>query len=476
MNTNYEVVIGLEVHAELATKTKIYCGCTTQFGGDVNTHTCPICTGQPGTLPVLNKKVVEYAIKAGLATDCSITKLGKQDRKNYFYPDLPKAYQTSQFDLPLCTNGNVEIEIDGVKKNIGLTRIHIEEDAGKLLHEAVEGTLVDYNRGGVPLIEIVSEPDMRSAEEAREYLTTLKSILETLQVSDCKMQEGSLRCDVNVSVRPFGQKELGIRTEMKNVNSFSAAYRAIQFEQKRQIAIIEDGGTVDQETRKWVEEKQESVILRSKENAQDYRYFPDPDLAMIEVSDEWLEEIKKDLPELPKAKFARYIKQYSLPEYDAGQISGSLAMSKLLDESIALGASPKQVANWIMGDISRILNEKALEASQIPFEARHLSDMIAAIEKGEISNTSGKRVIEVLFENQKNVNDIIKEKGLSQVSDKSSLEKIVDEVIANNEKSVADYKNGKAAALGFLVGQSMKASKGAGNPQMFNEILTEKLK
>jgi len=471
----YETVIGLEVHSELATKTKIYCGCSTEFGAEVNTHTCPVCTGQPGTLPVLNKKVVEYAIKAGLATNCDITPVGKQDRKNYFYPDLPKAYQISQFDLPICRNGHLTINIESGKKDVRLNRIHIEEDAGKLLHDAGDATLVDYNRGGVPLIEIVTEPDMSSSDEAKEFLDQLKAILEATEVSDCKMQEGSIRCDVNVSIRPVGQKELGTRTEMKNVNSFSAAVRAIKFEEKRQIAILEEGGEVTQETRRWDDDKGKSFLMRSKEEAQDYRYFPEPDLVALKIDDAWIEEIRGTLPELPQAKFTRFMSEYNLPEYDSRLISESKKLSQLLDESTKLGANPKTVSNWLLGDISKEVNDRNMEQSDIPFNASHLAEMISLIESGKISNTAGKKVIEKLFENQSKVEQLVEELGLLQISDDSALLEIVKEVIANNPQSVGDYKGGKAAALGFLVGQSMKASKGKGNPQKFNELLKKEL-
>jgi aspartyl-tRNA(Asn)/glutamyl-tRNA(Gln) amidotransferase subunit B len=473
--SKYATVIGLEVHAELATKTKIFCGCTTEFGGEVNTHTCPICTGQPGALPVLNKKVVEYAIRAGLATNCEITRLGKQDRKNYFYPDLPKAYQISQFDLPICTNGYVEIDTPQGLKQIGLTRIHIEEDAGKLLHDSGNNTLVDYNRGGVPLIEIVSEPDMRSAEEAKEFLDSLKAILETTEVSDCKMQEGSLRCDVNVSIRPVGQKEYGTRSEMKNVNSFSSAFRAIKFEEKRQIEILEAGEEVIQETRRWDDDKGKSFLMRSKEDAQDYRYFPEPDLVGIKIDEEWINKIRLSLPELPKAKFARFMSEYNLPEYDSNLISNSKKLSELLDEAIALGSNPKTVSNWLLGDLSKEVNDRELEHNEIPFEAGHIADMISLIESGKISNTAGKKVVEKLFEKQCKVETLVEELGLLQISDEADLLEIVKEVIANNPQSVSDYKGGKDAALGFLVGQSMKASRGKGNPQKFNELLRKEL-
>ena len=473
---DYEVIIGLEVHSELSTKTKAFCGCSTEFGGDVNTHCCPICTGMPGTLPVLNKKVVEYAIKAGLATNCEITRYGKQDRKNYFYPDLPKAYQISQFDLPLCVGGHIDIETENGKKSIGLTRIHIEEDAGKLLHDVVPGkSLVDYNRCGVPLIEIVSEPDMRSAEEARAFLEELKSILECLEVSDCKMQEGSLRCDINVSVRPVGQKEFNTRTEMKNVSSFSAAYRAIEYEAKRQIEEMEEGRSVMQQTLRWSDEDGENYPLRSKEDAHDYRYFPEPDLVPIVVSDEQIEEIKKTIPELPSAKRARFVESYGITEYEAGLISQSKLMSAFFESAAKLVSTPKTVANWLLGDISRLINEKNIEFSDMKITPEALADFIALIEKGIISNTAGKKVIEIMFETQKKPDIIVKEEGLEQVNDTDALKKIVEEVLVNNQKSVDDYRNGKTNALGSLVGQTMRLSKGKANPQTLNALLREYL-
>lgn len=473
---DYEVIIGLEVHAELATKTKAFCGCTTEFGGDVNTHCCPICTGMPGTLPVLNRRVVEYAIKAGLATNCEITRYGKQDRKNYFYPDLPKAYQISQFDLPLCVGGHVDIETENGKKSIGLTRIHIEEDAGKLLHDVVPGkSLVDYNRCGVPLIEIVSEPDMRSAEEAKAFLEELKSILECLEVSDCKMQEGSLRCDINVSVRPFGQKEYNTRTEMKNVSSFSAAYRAIQYEAKRQIEEMEDGRSVKQQTLRWSDEDGENYALRSKEDAHDYRYFPEPDLVPIVVTEEMIESLRATIPELPSIKRARFVSEYSVTEYEAGLICASKAMSAYFENCASLGAKPKTVANWLLGDIARLINENNIDFSDMKITPEMLAEFIALIENGTISNTAGKKVVEVMFETQKAPGVIVKEEGLEQVNDEDALRKIVEEVLAANQKSVDDYRGGKTNALGFLVGQTMRLSKGKANPQTMNAMLKEYL-
>ena len=473
-NVKYETIIGLEVHAELSTNTKAFCSCTTEFGGDVNSHCCPICTGMPGTLPVLNQKVVEYAIKMGLATNCSITKFGKQDRKNYFYPDLPKAYQISQFDLPLCTDGAVTISINGEKKKIGITRIHIEEDAGKLLHDVVpEKSLVDYNRCGVPLIEIVSEPDLRSAEEAKLYLEELRSILDCLGVSDCKMQEGSIRCDVNVSVRPVGQQEFNTRTEMKNVSSFSAACRAIQYEANRQIAAMEAGETIRQETRRWSDEKGENYAMRSKEEAHDYRYFPEPDLVPIVVTDQQIEQIRETIPELPSAKRERYIREYGIGEYEAGLISQSREMGCFFESCAAAGANPKTVSNWLLGDISRILNEKNLQPDAIRITPEDMKAFLELIDKGAISNTAGKTVIEEMFETGKAPGVIVREKGLEQVNDESALQGIIEEVIAANPKSLEDYKKGKTNVLGFLVGQTMRASKGKANPQMLNSMIKE---
>jgi aspartyl-tRNA(Asn)/glutamyl-tRNA(Gln) amidotransferase subunit B len=469
-------VIGLEVHSELSTKSKIYCGCTTEFGGEVNTHCCPICTGMPGTLPVLNEKVVEFAIKAGLAMNCEITKYSKQDRKNYFYPDLPKAYQVSQFDLPLCKNGYVDIEVDGKTKRIGITRIHIEEDAGKLMHDQWEtGSLVDFNRCGVPLIEIVSEPDMRSAEEAKALLEKIKAILEYLEVSDCKMQEGSLRCDVNLSIRPFGQEKFGTRTEMKNLNSFRAIGRAIEGEEKRQRELIEDGGSVVQETRRWDDIKGSSYSMRSKEEAHDYRYFPEPDLAPIVTTDETIKKIKSELPELPDERRKRYIVEYSLPEYDAWLLTSSKVLAHYFEEAAKASGSPKMVSNWMMGDMMRILKERNLEYENIPFKPADLAELISLIEKGTISGTIAKTVFEDMFETGKNPSSIVQEKGLTQMSDEGELIAIVKEVLAQNTQSVEDLKAGKDRAFGFLVGQAMKATKGKANPQIINKILKELL-
>ena len=474
---DYEVVIGLEVHAELSTKTKIFCSCPTTFGAEPNTHICPICTAMPGTLPVLNEKVVEYAVKAGLATNCEISKDSKNDRKNYFYPDLPKAYQISQFDKPLCEHGYIEIEDDdGNKKKVRLLRIHIEEDAGKLNHnEFGVGSLVDLNRAGVPLIEMVSEPDIRSSREAEQYLRKIKSILEYIEVSDCKMQEGSLRADVNVSVRKKGEEKFGTRTEMKNMNSFRAIVRAIEYEKDRQIEVLEEGGKIEQETLRWDDINGRTSPMRDKEDAQDYRYFPDPDLVAIRLSDEYVENIRKSLPELPESRRDRYIKEYNLSEKDAKLLTSSKYLSNLFEGALEICGNAKAVANWILSDISRILNEKELEPENIPFTAEQLAKMIQLIDKGTISSAIAKKVLTELFENPKDPEEIIKEKGWIQISDEGAIKEVVMKVLENNPQSVADFKGGKDKALGFLVGQAMKETKGKANPQMLNKMFLEEL-
>ena len=474
---SYETVIGLEVHAELSTKTKIFCSCPTEFGGAPNTHTCPICMAMPGTLPVLNEKVVEYAVKAGLATNCEISRNSKNDRKNYFYPDLPKSYQISQFDKPLCEHGYIEIEDEeGNKKKIRLLRIHIEEDAGKLNHDDFSGeSLVDLNRAGVPLIEMVSEPDLRSAYEVEQYLRKLKSILEYIEVSDCKMQEGSLRADVNVSVRKKGATEFGTRTEMKNMNSFRSITRAIEYEVDRQIDLIEDGGKVEQETLRWDDVSGKTFSMRDKEDAQDYRYFPDPDLVAIKLSDEYIENIKNNLPELPESRKQRYLEEYNLSEKDANIITGSKYLSNLFEGAIKVCNNPKAVNNWIISDISRILNETEMEPIEIPFDAEQLGKLITLIDKGTISSSIAKKVLEELFENPKDPEEIVKEKGWIQISDEGAIKEIVLKVLENNPQSVADYKAGKEKAIGFLVGQAMKETKGKANPQMLNKMFKENM-
>ena len=474
---DYEVIIGLEVHAELSTKTKIFCSCPTEFGAAPNTHTCPICMAMPGTLPVLNEKVVEYAVKAGLATNCEISRDSKNDRKNYFYPDLPKAYQISQYDKPLCLEGYIEIETEQGKKKIRLERIHIEEDAGKLNHDEFGGgSLVDLNRAGVPLIEIVSKPDLRSAEEVEHYLRKLKSILEYIEVSDCKMQEGSLRADVNVSVRKKGDEKLGTRTEMKNMNSFRSITRAIEYEVERQIDVIEDGGKIEQETLRWDDVSGKTFPMRDKEDAQDYRYFPDPDLVAIKLSEEYIENIKNSLPELPESRKERYLTEFGLSEKDAKLITASKYLSDLFEGATKICGNAKAVNNWIISDISRILNETEMEADQIPFTAEQLAKMIVLIDKGTISSAIGKKVLVELFENPKDPEEIIKEKGWIQISDEGAIKEVVLKVLEANPQSVEDYKGGKDRALGFLVGQAMKETKGKANPQMLNKMFIEELK
>ena len=473
----YEVIIGLEVHAELSTKTKIFCSCPTKFGAAPNTQTCPICMAMPGTLPVLNEKVVEYAVKAGLATNCEISRNSKNDRKNYFYPDLPKAYQISQYDQPLCEHGYVEIDTKEGKKKIRLTRIHIEEDAGKLNHdEFAGGSLVDLNRAGVPLIEIVSEPDLRSSEEVEEYLKRLKSILEYIEVSDCKMQEGSFRADVNVSVRKKGDSKLGTRTEMKNMNSFRSITRAIEYEVDRQIDVIEDGGEVEQETLRWDDVSGKTFPMRDKEDAQDYRYFPDPDLVAIKLSEEYIENIKKSLPELPESRKERYLKEYGLSEKDANIITASKYLSDLFEGAIKVCNNAKAVNNWIISDISRILNETEMEPIEIPFDSQQLGKLIILIDKGTISSSIAKKVLVEMFEHPRDPEDIIDEKGWVQISDEGAIKEVVLKVLEANPQSVADYKGGKDKALGFLVGQAMKETRGKANPKMLNEMFLEELK
>lgn len=472
----YETVIGLEVHVELATKTKIFCGCSTEFGGAPNTHCCPVCTGMPGTLPVLNKKVVEYAMAVGLATDCTITQKCKFDRKNYFYPDLPKAYQVSQLYLPICRDGHIDIEVDGNKKSIGIHEIHMEEDAGKLVHDEWDDcTLVDYNRCGVPLIEIVSDPDMRSADEVIAYLEKLKLILQYLGVSDCKMQEGSLRADVNLSIREVGAKEFGTRTEMKNLNSFKAIARAIEGERKRQIEQLEYGKVIIQETRRWDDNKDTSFAMRSKEDAQDYRYFPEPDLVPIEISDEWLKEVKTREPELRDAKMLRYETEYDIPEYDASIITSSKTIADLFEATVAICKKPKEVSNWLMVETMRLLREHEMEPEQIRFSPENLARLIALIDAKVINRTIAKEVFEEVFANDVNPEEYVEKKGLKMVNDEGALRETVEQILVKNPKSVEDYRAGKTKAMGFLVGQTMKEMKGKADPGMVNQLVKELL-
>ncbi len=476
---NYEIVVGLEVHAELSTESKIYCGCKNSFGSEVNSNCCPVCTGMPGTLPVLNERVVDYAVRMGHALNCTINAVCKQDRKNYFYPDLPKAYQISQFDIPLCANGYLDVMLDdqGTLKRIGVTRIHIEEDAGKLIHgDSFGGSLVDFNRCGVPLIEIVSEPDMRSSNEAKSYLDTVRSILQYLDISDCKMQEGSIRCDINVSVRPEGSDKLGTRVEMKNVNTFSGAVRAIEYESARQIEVLKNGGVIEQETRRWDDVKGVSAVLRSKEDAHDYRYFPDPDLLTIVLDEAYVQRLKEELPELPHHKLKRYMDEYGLPRFDANLLVDSIEKAAFFEQCIALGGcQPKNLVNWLNGDIARLLGDQRITLADTKLTPEGLTRMVTMIEVGEISNTAGKTVLDEMLRNGGDPDAIVKEKGLAQISDNSALEAIVQQVLEANANVVTDYKNGKTNALGFLVGQCMKASKGQGNPAILRDLLLAKL-
>lgn len=472
----YEMVIGLEVHVELATKTKIFCGCTTQFGGAPNTHTCPICTGMPGTLPVANRKVVEFAVAAGLATNCEITRYNKFDRKNYFYPDLPKAYQISQLYLPICRNGHVDIVTAAGEKSVGIHEIHMEEDAGKLMHDPwLDQTMVDYNRCGVPLLEIVSEPDMRSAEEVIAYLTKLRQTLQYLGVSDCKMQEGSMRADVNLSVRPVGQKEFGTRTEMKNINSFKAIARAIAGEYRRQVELIEDGGKVQQQTRRWDDNKGASFAMRSKENAQDYRYFPEPDLPPISLSQAFIDAVRARQPELAEAKAARYQSEFGLPKYDAGILTEEKPIADLFEQAVAACGKPKEVSNWIMGETMAMMKEKSVPAENLMLSGQALGAIVSAVSAGRLNRQSAREVFAYAFDGGEDIEGYIKAHGLEIVSDDSAYEQILSDVLARCERDVAQYRAGNQKVFGFLVGQAMKALKGKADPKKINELLRKLL-
>lgn len=452
----YEIVIGLEVHAELATKTKMYCGCTAEFGGQPNTHVCPVCMGLPGALPHINKRAVDYGIKAGLALNCSITHIGRMDRKHIFYPDNSRNYQITQDELPLCTNGYIEIELeDGSKKKIGVERIHIEEDAGKLLHTNA-GTLVDFNRCGVPLAEIVSKPDMRSPREAVTYLEELKSILSCVGVSDCKMEEGSLRCDANISVMKKGAKEFGVRTEIKNMNSFKAVEKALNYEYERHIKAIESGEKLTQETRRWDDAKNETAPMRSKEEANDYRYFPEGDLVTLNIDDEWIESIRKTIPELPYQKRERFIKEFGIPKYDASVLTLTMSMADFFEKTAKISGDAKSASNWLMGDISKIMKENYVWIEDLKFTPEQLSELIKLINEGTVSNAIGKKVIIKMFETGKSPKNIIEEEGLIQNSNEDEILNIVKEVLSENEKSIEDYKNGKNRVVGFLIGLVMK--------------------
>lgn len=477
----YETVVGLEVHTELKTKSKIFCGCSTEFGGDQNTHVCPVCLGLPGVLPVLNKKVVEYALRVGLALNCEIIRFNKFDRKNYYYPDLPKNFQTSQYDLPICLNGHLDVEVDGQTRRIRITRIHMEEDAGKLVHSGntistSDSSNVDYNRTGVPLLEIVSEPDIRSGAEARAYVEKLRSILKYLDVSDVRMEEGSLRCDANISVRLLGETKLGTKTEIKNMNSLTALQKGIEYEAVRQAEALEDGETIVQETRTWDDAKGATLSMRKKEAENDYRYFPEPDLVPIVISDEMIEAARQSLPELPDAKQARFVEQYGLSAEDSITLTALRETADYLDAAVKAGADAKTAANWMLGDLAKMVNENSLTFAQAPVTPENLAAMIALIDKGTISGKIAKKVIVSMWETGKDPDTIVKEQGLVQITDTGAIEAIVKEVIANNPKSVEDFNSGKGKAIGFLVGQVMKASKGRANPGVVNELLQKYLK
>ena len=475
----YEAVIGLEVHIELKTRSKIFCDSTTEFGGEPNTHVCPVCLGLPGVLPVVNKTVVEYAIRAALALNCTIAGFSKFDRKNYYYPDMPKNYQISQYDLPIAEKGRLEIDMDEGTKIIGITRLHMEEDTGKLVHQGAITTtpysLVDYNRAGVPLIEVVSEPELRSPEEARRYMEKLKAVIQYTGVSDCKMEEGSLRCDANISVRPVGATAFGTKTEIKNLNSFKALQRALAYEIERQVEVLEEGGRVIQETRTWDEGQGITLPLRSKEQAHDYRYFPDPDLVPLVIDSEWVEDIRRSLPELPDARKKRYIKEYALPAYDAAVLTNTKELADYFEACVSAYPNPKVVSNWMMGDLSRLLNANNMEITECGIKPGQLAAMLQLVDKGTISGKIAKTVFEEMFSSGKDPEAIVKEKGLVQISDEGAITAIVDEVIAGNPKTVEDYRAGKEKALGFLVGQVMKATRGKANPELVNRLLKERL-
>jgi len=474
--SQFETVIGLEVHAELSTNSKIFCGCPTEFGAPPNTHTCPICLGHPGVLPVLNRQAVEFAMKAALALNCEISRETKFDRKNYFYPDSPKAYQISQYDQPIGKNGWIDIEVNGEKKRIGINRLHLEEDAGKLTHsEFGGGSLVDFNRVGVPLIEIVSEPDIRSPEEAKAYLEKLKAILQYTGVSDVRMEQGSLRCDANVSIRPVGQKEFGTKTELKNMNSFRNVQLGLEYEVERQKELVLSGGQVTQETRRWDENSKKTIMMRSKEEAHDYRYFPDPDLVRLQISEEWIEQVKATIPELPDARQARYVEQHGLSAADAGVITMTKELADFYDAAVATGADPKSVANWLMVELLGYLNANNLELADVKITPQGLGDMIKLIENGTISSKIAKTVFKEMVETGKDPAKVVEEKGLVQISDEGALKQVVAEVIAANPQAVEDYKAGHDKAIGFLVGQVMKQTKGKANPPMVNKLIAEAL-
>lgn len=473
----FETVVGLEVHVELHTRSKIFCGCSTSFGAPPNTHTCPICLGHPGVLPVLNRQAVEYAMKAAMAINCEVAEWCKFDRKNYFYPDSPKAYQISQYDQPIGQNGWIDIEVNGATKRIGITRLHLEEDAGKLTHiDGGLGSLVDFNRVGTPLLEIVSEPDIRSPEESKAYLEKLKAIMQYCNVSDVKMEQGSLRCDANISLRPHGQEQFGTRAELKNMNSFRGVLRGLEYEQLRQADILENGGLVLQETRRWDEGQGRTISMRGKEEAHDYRYFPDPDLVRIHIDEEWRSRVRDSIPELPDARQARYVEEYGLPSYDAGVLTASMKLADFFEDSLRFTSDAKASANWIMGELLAYLNANGLELEDVKMTGQGLGEMIALIGKGTISTKIAKTVFKGMVETGKSPQQIVEEQGLVQISDEGAILSIVDAVIAANPQSVEDFRNGKDKAIGFLVGQIMKETKGKANPGLVNKLLTDRLK
>jgi len=473
----YEAVIGLEVHAQMLTETKIFCGCSTKFGSEPNSQTCQVCIGMPGVLPVLNKKALEFAIRTGLATGCRISEYSRFARKNYFYPDLPKGYQISQYELPICEHGHIEIVSDGAVKRIGITRIHMEEDAGKNIHEGDGGnySFVDLNRAGVPLMEIVSEPDMRSPREAVAYMKRLRTILRYLDVCDGNMEQGSLRCDANVSVRHAGEPGLGVKVEIKNINSFRFVENALDYEIKRQIKVLEEGGRIIQETRLWDSHRGITESMRGKEEAHDYRYFPEPDLVPITVSEKWIDEIRASLPELPDVKRYRFVSVYGLPESDADFLASEKSIAGWFEEAVRLGGQPKTVANWIMGDLMRLLNDENRSVDDCPLKPKQLVDMLKLMQSGTISGKIAKIVFEEMYRTGREAEVIVKEKGLVQISGAGEIEKAVDDIVAKNPKEAERFRAGEEKLIGFFVGQVMKLTKGKANPQMVNELLKKKL-
>ncbi|HET6515833.1 MAG TPA: Asp-tRNA(Asn)/Glu-tRNA(Gln) amidotransferase subunit GatB [Thermodesulfovibrionales bacterium] len=472
----YEAVIGLEVHAQMLTDSKMFCGCPTRFGSGPNTQTCQICIGMPGVLPVANRKAVEFTIKTGLAMNCRISSFSRFARKNYFYPDLPKGYQVSQYELPLCEHGHVDIIVDGEKRRIGLTRIHLEEDAGKNIHEGNGNySFVDLNRAGVPLMEIVSEPDIRSPREAAEYMKKLRTIVRYLGVCDGNMEQGSLRCDANVSIRPVGSAGLGVKVEMKNINSFRFVEKALEYEIRRQIATLEEGGKIVQETRLWDPSTGTTQSMRSKEEAHDYRYFPEPDLVPITADQKWIDEIRRSLPELPDEKRERFRSEYRLPEYDADLLTSEKSTADWCEDAVRAGANPKAVSNWMMGELMRILNDENRSIEECALKPRQLAEMIRLIENGTISGKIAKTVFEEMYRSGKDAPMIVEEKGLIQISDTGALETAIDDIIAKSPKEVERFRGGDEKLMGFFVGQVMKATKGKANPQIVNDILKKKL-